>query len=65
MKLLLMLVAMRGKTEEERQKKAFLPLLRRCFSQSRSSWSSPFSRALTMGEYARGQSTHWLFQSNL
>ncbi len=28
MKPLLMLVAMRGKTEEERQKKAFLPLLR-------------------------------------
>jgi hypothetical protein len=27
--------------------------------------SFPFSRALTMGEYARGQSTHWLFQSNL
>src|SRR5258708_38735546 len=35
MKPLLMLVAMRGKTEEERQKKAFLPLLRRCLSHMR------------------------------
>ncbi len=35
MKPLLMLVAMRGKTEEERQKKAFLPLLRRSFSHMR------------------------------